>query len=71
MQLALCCSLICLLTLPAAWSCAGESLSERTLTPYFFVEGGENSGEQFPLLGTQVDAAIGGVIAKVTVRQQW
>lgn len=71
MHLALCFSLVCLLTLPAAWGDAGDSVAERTLSPYFLVEGGETSGEQFPLLGTQVDVAISGVIAKVTVRQQY
>lgn len=45
--------------------------AERTLSPYFFVEQGEADGEQFPLLGTQVEVAISGVIARVTVRQQY
>jgi len=48
-----------------------ESLpAERTLSPYFFVEG-EAGGEQFPLLGTKVEVAVSGVVAKVKVRQQY
>ena len=71
MKLVACLSLVCLLTLSPAWSRAGETSSERTLSPYFLVEGGEASGEQFPLLATKVEAAISGVIAKVSVRQQY
>lgn len=50
---------------------AEPSAAERTLSPYFFVEQGEADGERFPLLGTQVEVAISGVIAQVTVRQQY
>lgn len=50
---------------------AEPSTAERILSPYFFVEQPEADGEEFPLLGTQVEVAISGVIAQVTVRQQY
>ena len=43
----------------------------RTLAPYFLVEGEESSADQFPLKSTDVQVAIGGVIAEVTVRQSY
>jgi Ca-activated chloride channel homolog len=42
---------------------------DKTLSPYFFVEGGDASVDRLPLKQTQVDVAIAGVIADVTVRQ--
>jgi Ca-activated chloride channel homolog len=42
---------------------------DKTLSPYFFVEGGDPSIDQLPLKDTRVDVAIAGVIADVTVRQ--
>jgi len=44
---------------------------ERTLSPYFFVEGGDPSVDRLPLLGTTVTANVAGVIADVTVRQTY
>lgn len=44
---------------------------DKTLSPYFFVEGGDPSVDQLPLKGTQVNVAITGVIADVTVRQTY
>jgi Ca-activated chloride channel family protein len=43
--------------------------ADKTLSPYFFVEGGDPSIDRLPLKDTQVDVAIAGVIADVTVRQ--
>lgn len=43
----------------------------RSLSPYFFVEGGDASREAFPLKATQVDVRIAGVIADVQVTQQY
>jgi Ca-activated chloride channel homolog len=43
--------------------------NERTLSPYFVVEGGLEGVEPFALESTQVSAQIDGVIADVTVRQ--
>jgi Ca-activated chloride channel homolog len=44
-------------------------LADKTLSPYFFVEGGDPAIDQLPLKDTRVDVAIAGVIADVTVRQ--
>ena len=46
-----------------------ESSEQTSLSPYFFIEGGDSSLEHFPLKDTQVDVSISGVIAAVTVRQ--
>lgn len=43
--------------------------ADKTLSPYFFVEGGDPSVDRLPLKDTRVDVAITGVIADVTVRQ--
>lgn len=44
---------------------------DATLSPYFFVHGGEEGVEQFPLKSTSVSVLISGVIADVTVRQEY
>ena len=56
--------------------CAGiaraESESnERTLSPYFFVEGGDSRTDRLPLLGTHVTVNVASMIADVTVRQTY
>ena len=43
--------------------------ADKTLSPYFFVEGGDAAIDRLPLKDTRVDVAIAGVIADVTVRQ--
>jgi Ca-activated chloride channel family protein len=43
--------------------------ADKTLSPFFFVEGGDSAIDRLPLKDTQVDVAITGVIADVTVRQ--
>ena len=43
--------------------------AEKTLSPYFFIEGGDPALDRLPLKDTRVDVAISGVIADVTVRQ--
>jgi Ca-activated chloride channel family protein len=43
--------------------------ADKTLSPYFFVEGGDAAVDRLPLKDTRVDVAITGVIADVTVRQ--
>jgi Ca-activated chloride channel homolog len=45
--------------------------TDRTLSPYFFVDGGESGVDVFPLESTEVVANISGVIADVTVRQTY
>jgi Ca-activated chloride channel family protein len=42
---------------------------ERTLSPYFFVDGTKAGTESFPLKSTSVTANVSGVIADVTVTQ--
>ena len=48
---------------------AGRAPADRTLSPFFLVEGGDPSIDRLPLKETRVDVAIAGVIADVTVRQ--
>lgn len=55
------------LTTPAV----AEDSPERTLSPYFFVEGGDPAVDRLPLLGTSATANVAGVIADVTVRQTY
>src|SRR5436190_2776518 len=47
----------------------GASRDDKTLSPYFLVEGAEGAGEAFPLKSTRVSAVVSGVIANVTVKQ--
>src|SRR3954467_9468507 len=42
---------------------------DKTLSPYFFVEGAQGGVDAFPLKSTKVSAAVSGVIADVVVRQ--
>ena len=56
--------------IPLAASAQGERpAADKTLSPFFFVEGGEPDIDRLPLKDTRVDVAIAGVIADVTVRQ--
>src|SRR5262245_3084917 len=43
--------------------------TDKTLSPFFFVEDGDPAIDRLPLKDTRVDVAISGVIAGVTVRQ--
>jgi Ca-activated chloride channel family protein len=62
--------LICVSFLPLDARAQDERrAADRTLSPYFFVEGGDPSIDRLPLKETRVDVAITGVIADVTVRQ--
>jgi Ca-activated chloride channel family protein len=58
------------LVIPVAAPAEGESAS-KILSPYFFVEGGAEGQECFPLKWTSVNATISGVIADVKVTQQY
>jgi Ca-activated chloride channel family protein len=49
----------------------GESENNSTLSPYFFIENGDPSVDQFPLKATDVSANINGVIAYVVVTQKY
>jgi Ca-activated chloride channel family protein len=65
MALALCLSLA-----PGEARAQGDrAQADKTLSPYFFVDGGDPSIDRLPLKDTRVDVAIAGVIADVTVRQ--
>jgi Ca-activated chloride channel family protein len=58
------------LILPGSSAAQNDSPpADKTLSPYFFVEGGDPSIDRLPLKDTRVDVAIAGVIADVTVRQ--
>src|SRR5262245_26696378 len=43
--------------------------ADKTLSPFFFVDGGDPAVDHLPLKDTRVEVAISGVIADVTVRQ--
>lgn len=61
--------LICYLLIPG-----GPALAEapsKTLSPYFLVEGDDESTERFPLKSTSVQTVINGVIADVKVTQHY
>jgi Ca-activated chloride channel homolog len=60
---------IVLLVPPAARAQGDRPAADKTLSPFFFVEGGEPDIDRLPLKDTRVDVAIAGVIADVTVRQ--
>jgi len=60
---------IVLLMPPGAFAQRDQPPADKTLSPYFFVEGGDPSIDRLPLKDTRVDVAIAGVIADVTVRQ--
>ncbi|HEY5616450.1 MAG TPA: VIT domain-containing protein [Vicinamibacterales bacterium] len=61
---------ICALVVPWHAVAQGDRLpADKTLSPFFFVEGGDSTIDRLPLKDTQVDVAITGVIADVTMRQ--
>src|SRR5688572_2546556 len=61
---------ICALLLPLDVQAQGDRASaDKTLSPFFFVEGGDPAIDRLPVKDTRVDVAITGVIADVTVRQ--
>jgi len=47
----------------------GQGPADKTLSPYFVVEGGDPTVDRLPLKDTRVAVAITGVIADVSVRQ--
>ena len=57
---------LCLAELPAT---AAEEPTDRTLSPYFFVEQGDRETDRLPLEETNADVRITGVIADVVVTQ--
>lgn len=64
------CAVACCLLAP--FDVAAQATPEpadKTLSPFFFVEGGDPAIDRLPLKDTRVDVAITGVIADVTVLQ--
>ena len=45
--------------------------ANKTLSPYFFVEGGDAFIDRMPLESTSASIVVSGVIAEVTVRQRY
>ena len=63
---------ICTLVAPLDAIAQGDPpRADKTLSPFFFVEGGDSGVDRLPLKDTRVDVAIVGVIADVTVRQTY
>ena len=61
---------VCALLLPLRAAAQRDApIADKTLSPFFFVEGGDPAVDRLPLKSTRVDVAIVGVIADVTVRQ--
>jgi Ca-activated chloride channel family protein len=54
-----------------ALASADAAAVDRTLSPYFVVEGADPNVEAFPLESTKVDVQITGVIAEVSVTQAY
>lgn len=49
----------------------GNSTEDKTLAPYFFIQGEDSSVEQFPLKETKVSTSINGTIAETYVTQTY
>lgn len=56
------------LCLPQASQAEGK---DKTLSPYFFIENGEEGVDQLPLKSTQVEVKINASIAQIKVMQQY
>lgn len=57
---------------PVAWASSDVAVAaDKTLSPYFVVEGADANVEAFPLESTKVDVQVTGVIAEVTVTQAY
>lgn len=61
----------CVLLAPSTATAQTEPRADKTLSPYFFVDGGDPAVDRLPLKDTRVEVAISGVIADVTVRQTY
>jgi len=68
-RLAAICAITVLSWAPRAAAQDERPRADKTLSPFFFVEGGDPAVDRLPLKDTHVDVAISGVIADVTVRQ--
>ncbi|MBT8342654.1 MAG: trypsin, partial [Desulfatitalea sp.] len=54
-------------TAPSLWALPAE----KTLSPYFFIEGGEQGVDLLPLSSTRVTVTLNAVIARIKVVQQY
>src|SRR5690349_5811923 len=58
------------LLVPLVAAAQGDrATADKTLAPYFFMDGGDPGVDRLPLMQTKVDVSVSGVIADVTVRQ--
>ncbi len=64
-------SLLLLLAVPAGAANQAESPGDKTLSPYFFVKSDDPTIDRLPLKATRVAVRIAGVIADVTVSQEY
>lgn len=71
MKLTSVCLLVALLVIPRFARADQSSQDDRTLSPYFFVDGAKPGVEALPLESTKADVHISGVIADVVVRQTY
>ncbi|MEW6126855.1 MAG: VIT domain-containing protein [Acidobacteriota bacterium] len=71
MKYKICTVCLMLLTIPLlAFSAAAQTQKDKTLSPYFFVQG-DPAVDHLPLKETRVDINVSGIIADVTVRQTY
>ena len=50
---------------------SSENNSDKTLSPYFFVQGDDSQTDQLPLKSTKAEVNIAGIIADVMVTQEY
>ncbi len=62
---------ILLVSSPVSYGDTDETAADKTLSPYFLVEGDDSTFDQFPLKETSVDVNINGTIADITVNQTY
>jgi Ca-activated chloride channel family protein len=63
--------IVAFIILSVAGAAGAEGPDNKTLSPYFLVEGGDATTDHFPLKQTSVNVRINGVIADVTVTQRY
>src|SRR5687768_2102349 len=54
---------------PHAFAANDSAATDKTLSPYFFIENADPKLDQLPLQATKVNVTISGVIAEVNVTQ--
>ena len=65
------CFLLMAIVFIPAMDASAESADDTTLSPYFFIENGDPSVDQFPLKETDVVVNINGIIADVVITQKY